>query len=122
MKSKVEDFLEFYPPEIREMVDYLSSIIFENVDSVKEKVYSGWKGLGYSKIDCGYFVGIFPNQETVKLGFENGSLMKDDYKLFTDKKKKVSYIEFESYEKIQNNKNKIIEYLLEAIKIGKNKS
>lgn len=111
--DELEDFLSNYPHKIRVIIDELSSIIFQTFPNIKEKIYPGWKGLGFKHIEKGYIVGIFPTQNYVKLGFEKGHLIVDKYNLFSDETKKIKYIIINLNTKIP--KDEIKEYLVESV-------
>ena len=42
-----------------------------------EKAYPSWHGIGYRLPESGYFCGICPLADSVKLGFEFGVLLPD---------------------------------------------
>ena len=115
MKKNPEELLSFYPSHIREIIDVLSGIIFQTFPNTKEKVYMGWRGLGYVHPQAGYYVGLFPQNDCVKMGFENGFAMSDKYNLFSDETKKVKYIVIKSVDEIDG--KKIEECLIEAVEL-----
>ena len=42
-----EQFLADYPPEIQEMADGLRAMVKQAVPDIEEKVYRGWRLIGY---------------------------------------------------------------------------
>lgn len=67
-----EDIIAEHPPEIRELTQVLRAFVRETVPTATEQAYSVWHGIGFRDPDAGYFCGIFPGKDTVKLGFERG--------------------------------------------------
>jgi hypothetical protein len=44
---------------------------------VEERVYPGWRAIGYRDAQAGYFCGIFPRDDHVRLLFEHGRELND---------------------------------------------
>jgi hypothetical protein len=57
-----------------------------------EKVYLGWRGIGFHHPTAGYLCAIFPSQEDVKIGFEHGNLLHDPDHLLAGTGKQVRYL------------------------------
>lgn len=72
-----EDLLADHTPEVRALAGELRQLIRAAVPEATEKAYPGWQGIGYRHPQAGYFCGIFPTADLVKLGFEFGVLLPD---------------------------------------------
>lgn len=68
----------------------------ETVPEASEAVYPVWRGLGYRHPRAGYFCGVFPARDCVKLAFEFGLLLSDPEGLLREgptSTRKVRYVE-----------------------------
>jgi hypothetical protein len=88
-----EQFLSAYPPEIRRLAERLRTLVGETVPTATEHVYPGWKALGYRDPQSGYFCGIFPQPDHVRLLFEHGAALPDPDRVLTGTTRQVRYLE-----------------------------
>lgn len=58
-----------------------------------ERVYPGWHGLGFHNPDVGFFCGVFPLADSVRLLFEHGALLDDHDGLLTGGGSQTRYVE-----------------------------
>ena len=72
----VDELLAQFPPEIGDVALEVRDVVFDVLDDPEERVYNGWKGLGYHT-DQGYIGGIFLTPEGVTLLFEHGVELDD---------------------------------------------
>lgn len=93
---KPDDILKGHSKQVREIVRSLRTIIKEVVPDAKELGYPVWRAIGYRHPASGYFCGIFPLKDSVKLYFENGILLPDEGKLLQGNGKKTRYLEFKN--------------------------
>lgn len=70
-------FLRDCPGEIQEIVATLRAEIGKSFPSLIEKIYFGWKAVGYTHPQAGYVGAIFPAANQVKMGFEHGVFLPD---------------------------------------------
>ena len=77
---------------VRELVQRLRELVVATVPDAVEVSYPVWKGLGYHHPEGGYFCGIFPQKDMVKLGFEFGVLLDDPDGVLEDTGKQVRYV------------------------------
>lgn len=77
-----EDFLDDYPERIRSTANALRTLIRDMLPAATERVYPGWKAIGYRDPEVGYLCGIFPRREHVRLLFEHGASLRDPDGLF----------------------------------------
>lgn len=87
MKSKQPkltpgEFLAHYPPPIREIAEALMKLVRDTVKGVDERVYPGWRLIGYRH--HGYFCCVCPEENRVRLGFERGIDLPDPYDLLEE--------------------------------------
>lgn len=118
--SEVLAFLESYPLEIRDIALELTRQVREVVPTASEKVYSGWKLIGYrapqGKKDF-YFCYVAPYQSHVDLGFEYGTMMNDPLGVLAGKGKQVKYIRCSSLQDTQ--KEFISSYIKEGLEVAR---
>lgn len=98
---KPEQILEGHTPQIRALAERLRRIILETVPDAVEAAYPVWRGIGYRHSESGYFCGIFPQKNSVKLGFEYGVLLPDPDGLLRGSGKQVRYLVFKEAKEIQ---------------------
>jgi hypothetical protein len=91
------EFLSLYPRNLREIAAALRDLVRSTFPVATEKVYSGWKLIGY-RIPDGkknrYFCCIVPQKKEndVLLGFEYGIAMQDSKKLLEGKGTQVRFV------------------------------
>lgn len=95
-------FLADYPPAIREIAEQLMSLVREAVSGVDERVYPGWRLIGYRH--HGYFCCVAPQQERVRLGFEHGIELPDPHGLLEGDSTQMRWITIRSKTAIQRKK------------------
>ncbi len=75
--ATVADILRPYSAEVRATAQALRQLILETIPTASEHPYAGWKGIGYRDPQAGYFAGIFPQGDHVRLLFEHGAALDD---------------------------------------------
>jgi hypothetical protein len=53
--------------------------------SFEERIYRGWRGVGFRHPDAGYVCGLFPDGDEVRVVFEHGAAMVDPERLLEGK-------------------------------------
>lgn len=86
---------EFYP-EVRQLAEIIRNFILQVVPQADEKAYPTWRGIGYRHPEMGYFCGIFPQEDGIRLGFEFGVLLPDPLGLLEGNGKQVRYVHLET--------------------------
>jgi hypothetical protein len=71
------DILRPFPADVRATAEQLRRLVKVLVPTAAEHPYPGWKGIGYRDPQAGYFAGIFPQQDHVRLLFEHGAELAD---------------------------------------------
>ena len=66
-----------YPDEVRAAVGVLRDVVREVLPEAEERVYPGWRAIGFRHPAVGYFCGIFPQEKGVNLAFEQGAQLYD---------------------------------------------
>ena len=72
-----EQLLADYGPEVQGLVGLLRRLVREALPEAEERVYPGWRAIGYRHPAAGYVGGIFLYPDMVKLGFEHGAMLPD---------------------------------------------
>ena len=98
-----QDIINEHLPHVQKITQQLRKLIKQTIPEASEKAYPTWHGIGYRHPKAGYFVGIFPKTESVKIYFEHGDLLKDEDGLFTGGGKQTRQIEFRKIEDLKPN-------------------
>jgi hypothetical protein len=93
----VGQFLSTYPSNLSEITEHLRDLVRSTFPEASEKVYTGWKLLGYRLPIANksrYFCCIVPQKKEndVLLGFEYGIAMDDPKRLMEGKGTKVRFV------------------------------
>jgi hypothetical protein len=94
-------FLAKYPDYVRALAERLRQLVLRTVPTASEHVYLGWKALGYRDPQSGYFCGIFPQADHVRLLFEHGAALPDPDGLLTGTTRQVRYVEIRAAEDLR---------------------
>jgi hypothetical protein len=81
-EARVADILKPYSADLRALAKSLQNLVRETVPTATEHPYVGWKGIGYRDPQAGYFAGIFPQRDHVRLLFEHGAALDDPDGIF----------------------------------------
>ncbi len=71
------EVLRPFPAAVRATADALRKLVLKAIPTATEHPYLGWKGIGYRDPQAGYFAGIFPQRDHVRLLFEHGAVLDD---------------------------------------------
>ncbi len=82
-----------HSPRVQAIAARLRTLVRKTVPKAIEKAYPGWYGIGYRHPEYGYFCGIFPQEESVRLLFEYGALISDPDCLLKGKGKQARHVE-----------------------------
>ena len=91
-ESTASDILAAHTPEIRDLTQRVRELVRAAAPAATEKVYPGWRGFGFHDPNAGYFCGIFPQDDCVKLGLEFGRLLPYPQGLLQGGGKQVRYV------------------------------
>ena len=117
----IDEFLEPYPSEIMKTCEALRSTIASLPVEMEEKVYTGWKLIGYrvkngSKSHYIGFIAPCEKEKEVRLGFEYGVKIKHSPVKLEGKGTQVRYAVFTKPEQVKQ--NKLVPLILEAIDLA----
>jgi hypothetical protein len=87
-----EGILAEQTPDVRVTAKQLRSLITGAVPDAIEAAYPGWRAIGYTHPEVGYFCAIFFQGDRAKLGFEFGVLLPDPGGLLEGTGKQVRYV------------------------------
>jgi hypothetical protein len=99
-KTTPEEILAPHGPEVRALVERLRALVRSEVPAVEERAYPGWKAIGYRDEQSGYFCGIFPYADRVRLMFEHGVALDDPAGVLEGDGKQVRHVEMRPGERI----------------------
>lgn len=84
--------------EVADLTQVLRAVVRSALPMATEKINLGWHGLGYHDPDAGYVAGIFPGDESVKLGFEHGVELSDPEGLLEGDGSRVRYVVLDEWD------------------------
>ncbi len=96
-----EHILARHTPAMRRIAARLRKLIRAAAPEALEVAYPGWHAIGYRDPGCGYFCGIFPFEDHVKLVFEFGVLLDDPFNVLEGEGKQVRQLTYRSAKDIQ---------------------
>lgn len=91
-----DQLLSDYPPAIRTLAQQLRRLVRDTAPAANERVYPGWRALGFHDPEAGYFCGIFPFQDHVRFLFEHGAALEDPDGILTGHTQQVRWVEVRS--------------------------
>jgi hypothetical protein len=75
--EEVLRFLNACDGSIVVMIQQLRDFLRTEVPTAVERVYWGWCAIGYRDPQAGYFCGLFPQKDHIRLYFEYGAALPD---------------------------------------------
>src|SRR5574341_1126705 len=75
--ATVADILKPFPARVRGIAGQLRRLVTRVIPTATEHAYPGWHAIGYRDPQAGYFAGIFPQPDHVRLLFEHGAALDD---------------------------------------------
>lgn len=96
-----QHLLAAHSEEIQALVEQLRRLIKAAVPEATEKAQAHWHSLNFYHPEGGYFCGIFPFEEEIKLVFEFGVLLPDPTELLQGAGKQVRYVPIKGPQDIQ---------------------
>jgi hypothetical protein len=104
MDKEIEDFLNLYSREVRELALAARELILSAMPGVTEKFYPGYKSIAYSAstkmADQGVY--IAPLKDRVNLGFYRGTELPDPAGMLEGTGKLLRHIKLKRAEDLQN--------------------
>ncbi len=87
-----------HSPEVVDLTEVLRGVVRSALPMATEKINAGWHGLGYHDPVAGYVAGIFPGDESVKLGFEHGVALPDPEEMLEGDGTQVRYVVLDEWD------------------------
>jgi hypothetical protein len=70
-------FLQENFPEKAELALWTRNVVLASDPELSERIYRGWRGVGFRHPEAGYVCAVFPKDEHVELVFEHGAGLPD---------------------------------------------
>ena len=93
----IDELLDAFTPEVQIQTRALCALIRDMVVEAEERVYPGWRGIGYRHPVRGYVFGVFPQRDTVRLLFEHGVPLADPDQELLGSGSQTRYLEFDPH-------------------------
>jgi hypothetical protein len=77
--DQLDRMLATEPPAVAALVRRLRAVVLEAHPDLRERVNTGWHGIGFHHPRGGYVVGLFPRDGGVNVGFEHGADLPDPH-------------------------------------------
>ncbi len=100
-QQAIQIFLKNYSTPVQILTSTLRAFLSEHFPSLHEKLYMGWKAIGYTHPQAGYIMAIFLSADKIKIGFEHGASLNDpEHKLVPGPSggKQVRYYPIDTYD------------------------
>lgn len=95
-----DQILTDHIPPIVTLAQRLRGLVLQGVPEAQEVAYPGWHAIGYRHHDAGYFCGIFPFADHIKLYFEYGRFLPDPGRILQGDGRQTRYLVIKSSEEI----------------------
>lgn len=89
---KPDDILAGHSPAIIVLANKLRNIIKATIPEASEVAYPVWHAVGLRHPEAGYFCGIFPYKDHIKIYFEYGRFLPSDDRMLEGSGRKTRYI------------------------------
>jgi hypothetical protein len=109
------DLLSGADPDVADTALTLRELVLAAHPELEERVYQGWRGLGFHHPVAGYVCAIFPRSDRVFLSFEKGVLLADPDQRLVGSGRTVRSLEFTPADAIVGFET----YLDAAIEVGR---
>lgn len=113
-----EDILAQHPQAIRELAARIRAIVGEVIPNRTERAYSGWHGIGFRHPQAGYFCGLFPSDEQIKIVFEHGRVLSDPAGILQGDTNQTRHITLSSKAELEEIESAFRALLLESLDYG----
>ena len=77
--EQLDQMLVSEPPAVAALVRRLRDVVLAAHPDLRERVNTGWHGIGFHHPRAGYVVGLFPRDGGVNVGFEHGADLPDPH-------------------------------------------
>lgn len=76
-EEDVLEFLRSLAPERFELSSWTRRVLLDAEPDLRERLYPGWRGVGFHHPEAGYVCAIYPAAERPLLLFEHGTSLED---------------------------------------------
>jgi hypothetical protein len=76
-ESEVVAYLRELEPDLADLSLWTRNLVLETDRDLSERIYRGWRGVGYHHPEAGYVCAIYPRTGEVQLLFEHGASLPD---------------------------------------------
>jgi hypothetical protein len=76
-EAEVLAYLRNEHPELSDLAVWTRSAVLAADPDLTERVYRGWRGVGFRHPEAGYICAIYPRSEWIVLLFEHGAALPD---------------------------------------------
>jgi len=82
------------PAAIIGLTHELRAVVLGAHPDLRERVYLGWRGLGFHHPPTGYLAALFPQPQDVLVGFNRGGDLPDPHDRLLGSRRRVRYLRF----------------------------
>lgn len=113
-----ETILTGHSRTVRALAEAVRSLVREVVPEAEERGNPGWHSINYRHGDVGYFFGVFPFAEEVRLVFEWGTRLDDPAKILEGETRRVKHVTLRSMSDLAATREALVGLLMQAIGLG----
>ncbi len=95
MQTEGARYLECAFPAEAGLALWVRGVVLEADPELVERVYRGWRGLGFRHPEAGYVCGVFPKDGRVELLFEHGATLPDPLNILRGRGGRTRFIRAE---------------------------
>jgi hypothetical protein len=101
MADEFADLVAASDPDVADTALTLRDRIRRSYPMMAERVYQGWRGVGFHHPTAGYVCAIFPRSRSVYLSFERGVLLPDPEARLIGSGRRVRSLEYTPADEIE---------------------
>ncbi len=75
--DEARSYLRDQHPAATDLALWVRAAVRDADADLSERVYRGWRGIGFRHPEAGYVCGVFPKDDSVELLFEHGASLPD---------------------------------------------
>lgn len=87
-----EEILAGHSKAVQRLTQKLRRLVRSEIPAAQERAQRGWHAIGYHHPKAGYFCGLFPFDDHVKLLFEWGAFLPDPDGVLEGQTRRVRYV------------------------------
>lgn len=113
-----EVILAGHSPAVRALAEAVRGLVREVVPEADERGNPGWHSINYRHAEVGYFFGVFPFAEEVRLVFEWGTRLDDPAAILEGETLRVKHVTLRSMDDFAAKRQALALLLMQAIGLG----